>query len=235
MKRVSTILSLISIFIVSAHGQGFLNLDFESAYDLPGNPGTGTLVSVTNALPDWTVDGGLTDVYCESNILDRRSYVELLGGSLALSGNFSAELFLNSLLSQTGTVPGNAESVEFEAEGPGTAGSIDVAGFSVFLGGQALSYSVLSEGPNYNVYGANIPGDLAGQTEALSFECQGVGSGLVRLDNIVFSPASVPEPLELALMGMGAIVHGLSSRRKRIRLCSLRRRAQGGQESFRLR
>jgi hypothetical protein len=54
---------------------------------------------------------------------------------------------------------------------------------------------------------------MEGETEALTFSCQGVGSGDVLLDDIEF--ISVPEPSEYALMGLGAILFGLSLHRKR--------------------
>jgi hypothetical protein len=213
VKVAIAVMSIGAIFMVSARGQGFLNLDFESAYNLPGNPGqNGTLVAVTNALPDWVVEGGLTDIYYVSNILSRGQDVELIGGSLALSGTFSAELFGESSISQTALVPGNAESLEFQ-----TYGLSEVSGFSVTLGSQKLLYSFISEGPDYNVYGANIPTDLDGQLEALTLECQGVGSGGVILDDIEFLDTSVPEPAEWALIGVGAILCGLRFRDRQVR------------------
>ncbi len=220
MKRVTMILAVAAIFVISARGQSFQNLNFEAAFgtgtNFPGNPGNGVLVSVANALPDWTpydADLALSSIYYVSNILGHASNVELESGSLALSGNnLSVELFENSSISQTGLVPGNAESLEFEAQGPGPGGSLGAANLSVTLGGQSLSYSAISEGPDYTVYGANIPADLDDQMEALTFGCQGIGSGQVLLDDIEFLP--VPEPSECALLGLGAILFGLCRRRK---------------------
>ncbi len=192
-----------AIFTISARGQGFLNLNFESAQNLPGNPGNnGVSVPVTDALPDWSVYDGpnaLADIYYVSNSLPGISTaVELEGGTLALNGNYSVELFENGSISQTATVSDDAESLQFEATTPQD-------GMYVTLGGQSLSYSLLSEGPNddYAVYGANIPSDLDGQTETLIFGMQGIGQTL--LDNIDFSTMSVPEPSECALMGLGAV------------------------------
>lgn len=209
MKRITAILAVAAL-IISARGQGFLNLNFESAQNLPGNPGNGVLVSVTDALPDWTAydgDFALADVYYVSNSLgDVSGSVELEGGSLALSGNYSVGLFGNGSISQTAAVPDNAESLQFEAT---TLDSLYVT-----LGGQNLSYSLLSEGPNddYAVYGANIPSDLDGQTETLTFGMQGSGETL--LDDIDFSSMSVPEPSECALIGFGAIVLGFYRRKQ---------------------
>jgi hypothetical protein len=132
----------------------------------------------------------------------------LEGGSLSLSGNLSVGLYLNSSISQTAMVPGNAESLQFEAVMPGGAD------FSVTLGGQKLSYSALFDGPDYIEYGANIPSDLDGQTEALIFGCQGPGSGDVLLDDIEFSTSPIPEPSEYALIGLGTMLFCLRYLRK---------------------
>jgi hypothetical protein len=211
MKRITATLA-VAMLIISAHGQGFLNLNFESTYNLPGNPGQyGTLVSVVNALPDWTVYNGdsvLSEVYYGSNTLDYEFGGELEGGSLALSGDFSIGLYLNSSISQTAEIPVAAESLEIEAGGPGGEGSLDGSDLTVTLDGKALSFSALSEGPNYTVYGANIPANMEGQIESLIFSCQGAGSGNILLDNMEFSPTSVPEPSECALAGLGVMVFG---------------------------
>ena len=217
MKKIITVLAVAAIFVISAHGQGFLNLNFESAYNLPGNPGNGALVSVTNALPDWTAYNGpnvLADIYYVSNTLGYAQNVELEGGSLALSGNnFSVGLYGSSSISQMGLVPGNAESLQFEA-------AITDNALSVTLGGQSLSFSALSEGTGYTVYGANIPADMDGLTEALIFSVQGPSAGTI-LDNIGFIS---PEPSEYALLGLGALLFSLLHLHKKnlSRLRSLR-------------
>jgi hypothetical protein len=208
MKRMTMILAMATLFIVSVRGQDFTNLDLESAYNLPGNPVNGVFVSVTNALPGWTAydgDAALSDIYYVSNYLGGfASAVELAGGSNALSGNnLSVELSPDGSISQTGLVPDNAESLQFEA-------LIAANGLSVKLGGQSLSYSAISEGPDYNVYGANIPTDMDGEMEALTFSIQ-PGPGDVLLDDIEFSP--IPEPSEYALIGLGAILFGFYRRK----------------------
>jgi hypothetical protein len=204
------LLVITAIFTSSAHGQGFLNLNFESAQNLPGNPGAyGMSVSVIDALPDWTASAGpntLSSIYYVSNSFPGvGSSVELEGGSLALGGNnLSVGLFDGGSISQTGLVPEDAESLQFEAYITGPANF-----FSVTLGGQKLSYSALSEGAGYTVYGANIPADMDGQTEALAFSS---GDNSL-LDNIEFSSMSVPEPSQFALIGLGALLFGVSQRK----------------------
>jgi hypothetical protein len=90
VQKKAMTLTVGAIFMISARGQGFLNLNFESAQNLPGNPGYGALVSATNALPDWTACSGgaaLSAFYYVNNNVGVSSSVELEGGSLALSGN----------------------------------------------------------------------------------------------------------------------------------------------------
>lgn len=203
MKIVIIILAAASIMVVSARGQGFENLNFESAQNLPANPDGRVLVSVANALPDWAAFAGpntLSSIYYVTDNNGSSSLVQLEGGSAALSGNnLSVGLYVGGLISQTGLVPGNAESLQFEAS--------SYVNLEVTLGGEILSYTALSQGPDYFVYGANIPANMDGQMETLTF---GNGISQTLLDDIEFSPTSVvPEPSECALLGFGAMLFGL--------------------------
>jgi hypothetical protein len=212
MKTISMTLIIAIIFIISTRGQGFQNLNFESAQNLPGNPGLGgEPLSAADALPDWTAYSGpniLANIFYVSNSFPGVStVVELEGGSLALSGNnLSVGLYNDGSISQTGLVPENAESLQFEA-------NITDNALLVTLGGQSLSYSALSEAPDYTVYGANIPADMDGQMEALTFLVQGLSAGTL-LDDIEFSAMSIPEPSEYVLVGLGAMLFGLRRFRK---------------------
>jgi hypothetical protein len=222
MKRITMTLAVGALFIISAWGQGFQNLNFESATNLPGGPPIpdGVDVAATNALPGWTAYAGgsaLAEINYVSNYFGGVSTsVELEGGSLALSGNnLSVGLYGFASISQTGLVPEDTESLQFEAQGPGPDDSLGASGLEVTLGGQTLSYSALSEGPDYWVYGANIPADTEGQTEALIFLIQLGQSGGVLLDDIDFSTSPIPEPSECALIGLGSVLFGLRRRRER--------------------
>ncbi|HTR43357.1 MAG TPA: PEP-CTERM sorting domain-containing protein [Pseudomonadales bacterium] len=211
MKRTTVALAFVALFIISGHGQGFLNLNFESAQNLPGNPGNGMLIPVTNALPDWTAlesNLAFTDIYYVSNVLGHAGPgPELEGGSLALGdSHLSVGFYDGSSISQTGLVPDTAKSLQFEAQGPDAGNSIEGTDFSVTLGGQTLSLLELSAAPDYNVYGANIPAGMAGQMETLVLGCQGFGSGNVVLDNIEFSPTAAPEPGTLVLLAAGGFL-----------------------------
>jgi len=209
MKRILMTVLMSACVIASARGQGFLNLDFSLAHNLPSSPGIdGLSVSVTNALPDWNAYEGekvLSSIYYVSNNFSSAyTLVELEGGTLALGGNnFGVGLFGGSI-SQTAQVPNNAESLEFE-----TPSDLNLR---VDLGGERLLLSEISANSNYNVYGANLPAGLAGQVETLTFYED--GSATV-LDGIVFSSSPIPEPGEGALLGLGALVWGVYWRRSR--------------------
>ncbi|HEX3626094.1 MAG TPA: hypothetical protein VH280_11785 [Verrucomicrobiae bacterium] len=211
MKTIAAVLVLAVIVAASARGQGFLNLDFESAYGLPGSPVKyGELVSVTNALPGWTANvdkNALSDInYVSNMIYGVSTLVELEGGSLTLSGDFSVRLDSGGSISQTGLVPDNAESLQFEAIANAQPN------LYVILGGQSLSYSVLFAGSGYDVYGANIPAEMDGLMETLTFGIEGPSYSV--LDNIEFSPQIIPEPSEFGLIGVGAVVFEVLRRRK---------------------
>jgi hypothetical protein len=77
----------------------------------------------------------------------------------------------------------------------------------VSLGGQNLSYFALSNGPNYTLYGGNIPSAFAGKSEQLMFSAL-EGENFWEIDDIQFSSSPVPEPSELALAALGTLLLG---------------------------
>ena len=210
MKKITTMLIVTALLTISVRGQGFINLDFSLAYNLPSNPGiNGLPISTTNALPGWTAYGGDTVLssitYLSNSFSGFSSAVQLEGGTLALGGSsFGAGLSSDSSLSQTAQVPSNAESLEFETS--------FAQNFELYLGGQRIYYTEISAGNGYDTYGANLPAGLAGQVETLTFYED--GSQTV-LDDIVFSSSPIPEPGEGALLGLGALVWGVYWRRSR--------------------
>ena len=210
MKRILMTVLMSACVIASARGQGFLNLDFSLAHNLPSNPGIdGLSVSVTNALPDWTAYGGhnvLSSInYLSNSFAGFSTPVQLEAGSLALGGNnFAVGLGSGGSISQTAQVPSNAESLEFE--------TISAAGLELYLDGQIISIKEISADNGYNTYGANLPAGTAGQVETLTFFED--GSQTV-LDDIVFSSSPIPEPGEGALLGLGALVWGVYWRTRR--------------------
>lgn len=204
MKVIAS-LSVATAMSISTFGQGFVNLNFESAQNIPSVSNIGEYpVSVANALPGWRI--------VPNNIYNLIMYtldpqyqwdnsVVLVGGNLALSGNYSVHFSDESQINQTAMVPGNAASLQFEAfNGSGTPRLTD---FYLMLGGQSLSYELLHTGTVFNVYGANIPSYMDGQIETLEFGENGFSG--IGLDNISFSTASVPEPSEGFLINTGAV------------------------------
>jgi len=210
MKKTTLMLLVTALLVISVRGQGFLNLDFSLAHNLPSNPGiNGLPVSATNALPGWTAYDGKNTLssinYLSNSFAGFSTAVQLEGGTLALGGNsFGVGIFSGGSLSQTAQVPSSAESLEFETS--------FAQNFELYLGGQRIYYTEISAGNGYDTYGANLPAGMAGQVETLTFYEN--GSATV-LDGIVFSSSPIPEPGEGALLGLGALVWGVYWRRSR--------------------
>lgn len=192
--------------------QGFVNLDFEAA-NLSAYGAGPAVVPITNAIPGWTAVGtpSANDILYNDVSLGSPT-VSLVGinnqfDPSSLDGSFSVVLQAfftgGASISQTALVPVSAESLLFEAK-QGGAGTLQVS-----LGGQNLSYSVLSSGANYTLYGANISA-YAGQTEQLAFSALAVVSGgnIWNIDDIQFSSSTVPEPSDFALVALGALLLG---------------------------
>ncbi|MGA2555128.1 MAG: PEP-CTERM sorting domain-containing protein [Verrucomicrobiota bacterium] len=238
MKTTKLFVHLSSGFCVwlSAQAQGDLqNLNFEAA-NLPVIPAGqyGGEVPVSSALPGWTVYLGSSQ---QTQVLHNYAYnstatVDILGpnwqeghgytfeiidGQYSVflqSGNDPNNIALldNASIAQTGTVPANAESLQFKAW------QLYVGTFSVTFNGNSLSPVALSSGQSpsgqpYTVYGADIAA-YAGETGQLEFTqlYNGADPALL-LDDITFSPNAIPEPSPLALILMGGLA--LAARRWR--------------------
>ena len=181
MNRMLLAGSLSLFMSLSSRGQGFVNLDFESAQVVFT---TGGIVA-SNAFLGWSVFSGTNQL---SVVAYDASFVgapQLIGSNAnVIAGNFSVELGSGSSISQTGLVPSNSESLLFDAVSPSPL---------VALGGLNLFPTLISvatnnvNGRSYGVYGADIS-SFAGQVETLAF------SGSAYLDDIQFSPQVVPEP-----------------------------------------
>lgn len=76
----------------------------------------------------------------------------------------------------------------------------------VSFGGQVLSYLAVGSGSGYTIYGADVS-SLSGQTGQLLFTA--FNNTYAEIDNIQFA---VPEPRELFLFGLGALLFGLRRR-----------------------
>jgi len=216
MKKALQIAMICSLGF-HARGQGtFQNLDFESANLSSGNVGT---VSISSALPAWNGDLGTTPISSvwQNDFALGDASIDIVGPSPAwgvIGGSYSVDLqagavpytggegYETASISQTGLVPANAQSFEFEAvtSGPPT----------VSLGGDNLTLFPLGSGPaewgsgyNYTVYGVNVA-PFAGQVETLTIAESFGGNNL--FDSIQFSPSSVPEPSVIALTAVGGLL-----------------------------
>jgi PEP-CTERM motif len=220
MKWVVAIILFAHSFPVSAQGT-FQNLDFESADLTPiPNGQTGGFVPFNDALPGWTGYIGTvqqTQVQQNNSYLARPSstFLDRTGDPRGqnfqtfgvISGDYTVCLQsggnLNTSIEQTGTVPANAESLQFEALG---------TGFQVSLGGFILTPVPLSSFDGVTTYGANIS-QFASKTDQLELTALASAGASVEFDNIVFSPtATVPEPSPLALAGIGSVLFALYRR-----------------------
>lgn len=193
---------ILSIVIItgSSLGQGaFQNLDFEAATNVPA---PGYSLAVTNALPYWVAFSGtnpLSTIPCnDSTSIPAVGLVGTTNKTGIPFGHFVVSLHDFGSISQTGLVPTNAESLLFDVIfGPPTP-------FAVSLDGQNLSYMAISnaldsDGQSYTIYGAEISA-FAGQVEILTFSAVDGGT----LDNIQFSPISIPEPSTISLICLGS-------------------------------
>jgi hypothetical protein len=214
MKRhfKTVLLACLAMVCRFGHAQGFVNLDFEAAQNVPGSNG---YMASTDALPGWTAFSGasqLSDVFYINNITSPPyPPVELVGWNginwRVIDGNYSCFLNNGGLISQTATVPADTESLIFKDY----VYSGYHATMSVSLGGQNLSLITISNTPNYKLVGADISA-FAGQTVTLSFSAS---SGGYNLDGIQFSSQLVPEPGTLGLLALGgSLCGGLYFRRK---------------------
>ena len=197
--------------------QGFVNLDFESATVSGYSPGSSD-VPTTSALPGWTAYySNSIGTYATAQVaydgISLASPIISIVDSIAppsfgpIQGRYSASLFggggsvglVSASISQTGLVPVGTESLFFDAHVFG-------APFTVTLGGQTIAMAPLQTFSTYFLYGGNIPSNLAGESEALTFtEPPAVGfsqPSMFELDDIQFSDSSVPEPSTFGLSAL---------------------------------
>jgi PEP-CTERM motif len=205
MKKITLLGYLFGIILTaSLQAQDFTNLDFEAAkiiFLLDSYA-----IAITNALPGWSAFVGTYQLSAINYDVGAAGPPQLFGSNYAIDGNFDVLLGGVSSISQTGLVPGDAESLTFAWIGFGGGSILPV----VSLGDQTLSYTAISGGTNpygssYIVYGANVSA-FAEETETLTFSAP-TGSGF--LDDIVFSPGTIPEPptASLLLLGSGILFY----------------------------
>jgi hypothetical protein len=207
-------------------GQGtFQNLDFESA-NVPVVPSSQPVqVLTSDALPWWTVYAGpyqqsqvgyngvsaggtlvsIIDLHTQgfnNRVIGGNFTVTLDSGTFFVNGN--QQIVASAAIAQSGTIPVGTRSLMFDASG-------GVSELVVTLGGQGLPFGALSSGANFTTYGADISA-FVGQTAELRFTEQPNAAPdifkIAFLDDIQFSPTSVPEPGVFGLFTLGALLLG---------------------------
>jgi hypothetical protein len=205
---------LVSLALLrDASGQDFVNLDFEAA-NLSAYGAGPALVPATNAIPGWTAYVGgnpQSNIFYNAISLGSTS-ISILGTNgvpSSLDGAFSIDLYggvtaTAASISQTGLVPANAVSIFFKAQYSGPPGGLLV----VSIGGQNIPFFVIASGQNYTLYGGDVSA-FAGQSEQLMFSAPEGNNNYWEIDDIVFSPSTVPEPIALGLFALGGLLLGL--------------------------
>jgi hypothetical protein len=204
----------------------FTNLNFESA-NLPAIPAgqTGSSVAITAALPGWSASiGGVQDTQVLQNNYDLGTpSVDIFGPNWTsvdpgiIQGNYT--VFLQASIQpydvslwQNGTIPANAETLQFSAWEWLPART----SFNVSFDGNTLSPVVLSSGQTatgqpYTTYGVNIAA-YENETGKLEFTAVANNNGpsWTELDHISFSTNVVasPEPSMVALTAIGGLLFG---------------------------
>jgi len=206
----------------SSQGQGFLNMDFEDATIAPTPIGGSTYpADPAQAFPGWTVLPNSSSVYPTVMIYNSLSLgapaVDLMGpnfpnraGYASLQGSYSVLLQYFGIsgppcLSQTGLVPGDAQSIDFLV-GNGQGDAV------VTLNGVNI--------PLFQISGGRLAGnisDFAGTIAQLSFSTTsntGYAGNWLYFDDIQFSSTPVPEPSTLTLGALGTLLFGFRRWRK---------------------
>ena len=196
----------------------FQNLDFESATlpSLPPNE-SGGYVPIAQGMPGWRIYWGDIEqtLVLHNDRTAGSANVSIFGpqNPFILEGNFTALLqagidrsnpngpFLEAAIGQTGIVPSDAQSIQFKMS-QFTGGSL--ASFHVELEGQHIPVVPLFITPEYTLFGGDVAA-YAGASAELRFIAEARLVNSIRLDDIVFSSAPVPEPSTWALLSAGLI------------------------------
>jgi hypothetical protein len=141
-----------------------------------------------------------------------------------IGGNYTAYLqpgaAQNTSISQTGTIPSDAESLTFKLWQPGFAKPILVSFAGDTLSPVLLGAGTSPSGQAYTLYGVDVA-PFANQTGALEFTAQANGFNTALLDDISFSTTVVPEPSALILTGIAGATFACYWRRVFRKSCHL--------------
>jgi hypothetical protein len=214
IKVKSLLFTLAASVALAAGAQEFVNLNFESATVQTNDPTFGWL-DWNLAAPGWNHSSGSATAFIyyglghigidqiyflmDSNSLSWMSGTQLAGNySLAFASGYHTIAgtpisWVTAFISQTGSIPASSRSLWMLATGP----------FQVFLGGTEISM----DAQGGNLYAGDISG-LAGITTAELKIANAAPIGQVHdyavVDDILFSPITVPEPSCVALWVFGA-------------------------------
>jgi hypothetical protein len=218
MKTQKYILVVVALTFLGhqiAVGQGFVNLGFESAIQPLVPSGAGT-VPASNAIPGWTAYVGgsaVTGIYYNGITIDAAGITLYSSAYLApIEGSYSIDLLsatvyapaASAAIGQTGTIPGDSQSLLFVASS---------SALKVSFAGNVIPTSAVGTSGGYTLYGGDVSA-FAGQTGELIFTCPQLNGGRqeVRLDAVSFSSVAVPEPTAFSLLGLGLLGLGWRSR-----------------------
>jgi hypothetical protein len=231
MRIIQTI-ALIAAISGSAFAQstGFANLNFELAHNDLHDPATG--------LPYWRVGGTVVPplvgerIFFSYNSRALDSWAVSLHdgnnqfglGFIPISGRYSVFLqsgvastmdfpngfYGSASISQTATVPANANSILFSARQQ--FGQMELR-----MGGQSLPYYKLEDRGSYSIFGSDISA-FAGTRSELMFRTP--PDSTILLDDIQFSSQVIPEPTTLSLIGAGLSVMILAALRATLHIYS---------------
>lgn len=206
------LLMLNFLFALQTFAQGpFQNLDFEAASNMPVfEPHAYPWWLAADALPGWscyTDTNQNGSVFYDAAALDTAA-VDILSSSYSflplgfLAGQYCVALqggliawppptYGPASIRQSGQLPSDAHSIQFRGS----------TIFEVSFAGNGIPLVVLSAEDGYNVYGGDIS-KFAGQTGELCFSSRDHFS---LLDEIQFSPQTIPEPTttSLVIAGLG--------------------------------
>ncbi len=214
-------------------GQGtFVNLNFELASLQPIPSGQyGGLVPFSNALPGWVGYLGTNQTAQALQNIQRLNsaaigvvgpnWVTPSSGIGVIEGRYTAVLqagdaivtgnYVPAAIAQSGLIPPATSSIQMKVSPVLPFSAL----FGVSLGGQNVPLFPLSGTSAYTRYGGDISA-YAGQVVELRVTAFNTLPGIgLAIDSIQFSPEVIPEPSNLRLFGVGALLLGWRRFRKR--------------------
>lgn len=206
-----------AVFSAQSQGQGFVNLDFESATIAPTPVGGWTYpADPAQCFPGWTV-GGANTVVSYNDLSIGSPAVDLMGpnfpnfvGYTPLQGSYSVLLQYFNIdggppsLSQTAMVPADAQSITFLVGNGGSDAVVTLNGVNIPL----VQISAGELAGNISAF-ANSEAQLTFSTKT-----GGPGGDSLYFDDIAFSSSPVPEPSSFGLFALGGLLVALSHWRR---------------------